>query len=335
MTDTKSRRSFIRKLGCGALFQSFFFPAASFSFPVPNVSSGPTMNPSLKPLRLGIVGGSVSAHTFDYGKLFNIDKKFPGVELLYAWADTDDFAKDVRERAQIPNIVKDPEQMIDKIDALIINHRDGKYHLKPAIPFIKAGIPTFVDKPFTNRVTEAKEFLSLARSFGTPVSTWSTVAHSERILDIKKQIAKIGKINNLVCFGPVDIESPWGGVHFYGIHSVDPLLYIFGDNVVRVRVTKKDRTATGSLLFADGMLATIIFMTQARQTPIYAETPKGLIELKSDVNEADPPKYYTDMVDMFLNGKEPRSHSSIIHSVAVLEALERSIDSDQWEEVES
>ena len=39
------------------------------------------------------------------------------------------------------------------------------------------------------------------------------------------------------------------------------------------------------------------------------------------------------MVEMFKTGKEPRSHKSIIHGVAVLEALEKSVTSGQWEEV--
>jgi predicted dehydrogenase len=249
------------------------------------------------------------------------------------WGDTEEFSRDVREKAMIPNIVKDPNDMLGKIDALIINHRDGKYHLKPAIPFIKAKIPTFVDKPFSNRVSEANEFLSLARSVGTPVTSWSTIAQSDKTMDLKKQVETMGPINNLVCFGPVDIESPWGGVHFYGVHSVDPLLYIFGDNVTKVRVSRNGTTATGSLLFSNGMLATLIFMTQARNTPIYAETKEGLVELKSEVRETDPPKYYIDMVDMFRTGREPRSHKSILHSVAVLEALEKSINSDAWENV--
>jgi predicted dehydrogenase len=333
MNELNSRRSFFKKITKGIALSAFAFSSSDFIGYEQDKLHDNLETDYQKPLKLGIVGGSVSAHTFDFGKLFNIDKKFPGVELLYAWADTEEFARDVREKARIPNIVKDPDEMIGKIDALIINHRDGKYHLKPAIPFIRAGIPTFVDKPFSNSVTEAREFLAFARSSGTPVTTWSTIAQSEKTLDLKRQVEKMGKINNLVCFGPVDIESPWGGIHFYGVHSVDPLLYIFGDNVTKVRVSRNGTTATGTLLFSNGMLATLIFMTQARNTPVYAETKNGLLELKSDVREKDPPKCYTDMVDMFRTGREPRSHKSILHSVAVLEALERSVSSDRWEDV--
>jgi predicted dehydrogenase len=330
-----SRRSFIKKMTGGVVLSALAVPSDPSEIPEYEKGKGFYGSQDNKPLKLGIIGGSVSAHTFDYGRLFNIDKKFPGVELLYAWADTEEFARDAREKALITNIVKDPGEMLGKIDALIVNHRDGKYHLKPAVPFIKAGIPTFVDKPFSNRVSEAREFLALARSCGTPVTTWSTIAQSGKTLDLKKKVENMGKINNLVCFGPVDIESPWGGVHFYGVHSVDPLLYIFGDNVTEVRVTRAGTTATGSMLFRNGMLATLIFMTQARQTPVFTETDKGLIELRSDAVESDPPKCYADMVQMFRTGREPRSHESILHSVAVLEALERSVSTDRWETVES
>jgi predicted dehydrogenase len=333
MNYLNSRRSFIKKMTGGVALSTIAF-SSSLQGSLKSFTGTNDHKPAdQKPVRIGIIGGSISAHTFDYGKLFNIDKKFPGVELLYAWADTEEFARAAVEKAKIPNIVKDPNDMLGKIDALIINHRDGRYHLKPAIPFIKAKIPTFIDKPFCSRVSEGKEFLSLARASGTPVSSWSTAAHNDKTADLKKQAEAIGQINNIVSFGPVDIESPWGGVFFYGVHSVDPLLYIFGDNTVKVRVSRQGRTATASMIFKNGMLATIIFMTQTWDTGMYAETNKGLIELKTDVQETDPPKYYVDMVDMFRTGKEPRRHESILHSMAVLEALEKSISSDAWEKV--
>ena len=57
------------------------------------------------------------------------------------------------------------------------------------------------------------------------------------------------------------------------------------------------------------------------------------MELTSRVPESDPPLAYSDMVEMFRTGKEPRSHESILKCVAVLEAMERSASSGNWEEV--
>ena len=175
--------------------------------------------------------------------------------------------------------------------------------------------------------------MELARSYGTPVSSWSIAAHCDNTLDIKRRVEEAGQINNVVRMAPVDIESPYGGVFFYGVHSVDPLLYIFDEKVNKVRISRNGRNASASLVFNNGMLATIIFMTQTWQKRMFAETERGIIELESDVEESDPPKYYVDMVDMFRTGKEPRSHQDILHSMAILEAMDKSVSSDKWEQV--
>jgi hypothetical protein len=39
------------------------------------------------------------------------------------------------------------------------------------------------------------------------------------------------------------------------------------------------------------------------------------------------------MVKMFRTGEEPRTHQSILNCVRVLEALELSVESQDWEEV--
>ena len=228
-----SRRSFIKKIGAGAAFSTVAF-SSSGAF-TSHTDPGTSDEKSIlqQPIKIGIIGAE-NSHTVGYGRLFNIDKKFPGVEVTHVWGETEEFARVAMEKGKIPNMVEDPKEMLGKIDALIVDHRHAKYHLEPAIPFVKAGIPTFIDKPFCYRVSEGKEFLSLARSVGTPVSSWSTSAHNDETLDIKKQLESFEKVNHIVSFGPVDIESVWGGVFFYGVHIVDQLLCFFGDDVKKV-----------------------------------------------------------------------------------------------------
>src|SRR5690606_25867990 len=98
-------------------------------------------------------------------------------------------------------------------------------------------------------------------------------------------------------------------------------------------VSRNGKTATGTLLFNNGMLATLVFITNGSGRSMYAETKKGVIELKSDAEETDPAKAYVDMVELFRTGKEARNHQRILFSIAVLEALEKSVTSDTWEKV--
>ena len=324
----ETRRTFIRNVGTGSAI-SVLTLSASGTTAAQLFSAGSSKE---KPVRIGIIGAE-NSHTIGYGKLFNIDKMFPGAEVKYVWGETEEFARVAMEKGHIPNMVRDPLEMLRKIDALIVDHRHPKYHLKAAEPFVKAGIPTFIDKPFCYRVAEGKEFLEMARRIGTPISSYSSEAHKAGTFDIKKQVETMGSITHVIMSGPADPESPYGGVFFYGIHMVQPLMYIFGDDIRKVRVTRSGKNTTATLVFGNEMLATLIFKTLSYGWRIFAETKEGTIELKSRIEEPVPGKNYADMVEMFRTGKEPLAHQSILKCVAVLEALEQSAKNEEWIDV--
>ena len=324
----RTRRDFIRKTGKGILYSSVAIPGME-ALSATDIAFNAQ---DQKNIRIGIIGAE-NSHTRGFGKLFNIDRKFPGVEVVYVWGETEEFARDAMERGGIPNMVRDPREMLGRIDALIVDHRHAKYHLEAAIPFVEAGIPTFIDKPFCYRVEEGKEFLALAREYGTPVTSYSSIAHSDSTFDMKEQVEELGEIGQVIRYGPVDLDSKYGGVFFYGVHLVQPLLYIFGEDVERVRVNREGTHGNASLVFSSGLFATLVFKRESRGWDTFIETRDGMIELQSRVEEKNPPRHYSDMVEMFRTGKEPRSHKSILHCVAVLEALEKSASSGTWEKV--
>jgi predicted dehydrogenase len=322
-----TRRSFIKTVGAGAVLSTTPFSASTFA-------SAMIADPEnkLKPIRIGIIGAE-NSHTVIFGKMFNIDKKFPGVEVTKLWGETDDFARKAAEAGKIPTIVKDPKEMLGKIDALIVDHRHATYHLEAATPFVKAGIPMFIDKPFCYRVAEGKEFLAMASEAGTPVSSYSTIAHSDSTFDIADQIKSLGEINNVVRYGSADIESPYGGIFFYGVHLVQPLMYMFGDDIKVVKINKYGKKAGAVLIFESGLQANLVFSSLHYGWETFVETKKGVVELKSRVQETNPERCYRDLVGMFRTGKEPLSHASILKYVAVLEAMEKSALNEKWEEV--
>ena len=319
-----SRRSFIKTVGAAA---STLTISASFASGI-----GAVPDDQLKPVRIGIIGAE-NSHTVGFGKMFNIDKKFPGVEVTHLWGETDEFARKAADAGKIPIIVKDPKEMLGKIDALIVDHRHARYHLEAAAPFVKAGIPTFIDKPFCYRVAEGKKFLAMARESGTPVTSFSSIAQSYGTYDIKKQLETLGEVNHVVRYGPVDLDSEYGGVFFYGVHLLQPLMFLFGEDIKRVKITRDGKKGSASLVFKSGLYATLIFKNVSYGWETFVETKNGLVELKSRVKEGDPEKIYVDIVEMFRTGKEPRSHESILNEVAILEALERSSANEKWEEV--
>jgi predicted dehydrogenase len=322
--DMNSRRNFIKTAGKGVVLTAA----------APGLFSAPVFGAmEEKQIRIGIIGAE-NSHTAGFGKLFNIDKKFPGAEVKYVWGETDAFAKAAMEKGNIPNQVKDTKEMLGKIDALIVDHRHPKYHLEPAIPFIEAGIPVFIDKPFCYRAAEGKEFLQLARETGTPVTSYSSVAQSSATFDVIEQLKSMGEINHVVRTGTADLDSEYGGIFFYGVHIVQPLMYMFGEDIEEVRINRNGKTGNGSLRFSSGLFATVVFKSNAYGWETFVETGNKFVELKPGVEESDPPKNYVDMVEMFRTGKEPRSHQSILNCVSVLEALEKSAKTEKWTTVE-
>ena len=101
----------------------------------------------------------------------------------------------------------------------------------------------------------------------------------------------------------------------------------------RVRISKNGKNATASLAYEDGKLVTLVFKNISRGWDTYIETKNGISKLTSSVKESNPARQYIEMVEMFRTGKEPRNHRSILAGVAVLEALEKSSGTEEWEEV--
>lgn len=320
MSELESRRNFIKT------------SAVAASGIVVSGSAFAELSRPLKSMVIGIIGAE-NSHTAGFGKMFNIEKKFPGIEVKYVWGETDEFAKKAMAKGQIPNQVKDPKEMLGKIDALIVDHRHPKYHLSAAEPFVREGIPTFVDKPFCYRSAEGKSFLEMAHRLGTPVSSYSSIAQSNATFDLKKQVEEMNDIVHVVRTGRVDLDSQYGGVFFYGVHLVQPLMYMFGEDIESVKITRDGSNGTANVRFSSGLFATLILKGKAYGWETFVETKKEFKQLIPGVEETNPAKNYVDMVEMFRTGKEPRSHQSILNTVCVLEALEKSAMSENWEDV--
>ena len=135
-------------------------------------------------------------------------------------------------------------------------------------------------------------------------------------------------VKNLLKNGTMDLkdlfDSPCTNINDWGD------LGVFGENVSRVLVSKNGKNATASLAYDDGRLATLIFNNLYSGRETFIDTKEGLFKLDSSVAERDPSRNYVDMVEMFRTGKEPRTHHSILAGVAVLEALEESVNTGDW-----
>jgi len=89
--------------------------------------------------------------------------------------DTSPAAAQAVARQRGCEAVFDPAEAVEKADAAIIAV-PTRHHVAAARPFIAAGKPVLIEKPFTDDVAAGEELIALARRTGTSVQ----VGHTER-----------------------------------------------------------------------------------------------------------------------------------------------------------
>ena len=291
-------------------------------------------------IRIGIVGAE-NSHSAAIGRTVNIQKLVPGARVVAIWGETDEFAQKAAEAGQIPTIVRRPEQMLGMVDAVVVDHRHAKCHLPAAQAFLKARLPMFIDKPFCYRLAQGRRFLAYARRLGVPVTSYSSLPTQQSFADLKRRLAKAGEIRALTTAGPVDLESAWGGVFFYGIHQVDMIVDILGGDVRAVSVARGPqprciavgdprarhaKNAVAHLFYADGRVAVMHCLESGSAGfQVSATTDAGSVAARVEMDQNPYVNSTRTFVRMFKTGVEPLSHERILQPVAILEALEKAV----------
>src|SRR4051812_14399343 len=126
-------------------------------------------------IRLGIVGGANAFHGGVWASILNganseeferlgwakrsIKHRIEGARVVKIWDVDRGMAESLAKACGIDKVEDNLEAMLDGIDAVIITDDGSMQHQKNGIPFIKKGIPTFIDKPLSPDPDEAVELI--------------------------------------------------------------------------------------------------------------------------------------------------------------------------------
>ena len=153
-------------------------------------------------------------------------------------------------------ILDAPEAVAERVDLLFITAVDGRTHLDLVRKTIAARRPTFIDKPMTASLAEAKEIFALGEQHGAAVMSCSSLRYSES-LSAAMGNDSLGEISGVDVFGPVDLQPALPGLFWYGIHSVEIVNRVMGRGCREVKATTTDHHDLIACTWADGRMASI------------------------------------------------------------------------------
>jgi hypothetical protein len=196
-------------------------------------------------LRLGIIGMSEgNGHPYSWSAIFNgydplpmqdcpfpaipaylSQRKFPddaiaGARVTHIWTQERGVSEHVAKAAKIETIVDRPEDMIGNINALLLARDDATNHLRFATPFLKAGLPIYIDKPLALDVTSARALYS-AQSRPGQIFTCSALNYGREFRPPAGDIAALGTIRHVEATTIKDWDR-------YAVHVIEPMLRLLG-----------------------------------------------------------------------------------------------------------
>lgn len=241
--------------------------------------------------RIGIIG-SDNSHADAFSKLVNLpDPKtgeflFPDCKVVGIFGLEKERTEQVAKAGQIEFIAERPEDLIGRVDAVMVVFRHGDLHAEYALPFIKAGIPTWLDKPFTIKNEDAKKIIEAAREYNTLVTGGSTCKYAYDVLMAKNAVEKgsrIGKVKTGVINFPATLENEYGGIYFYGAHLIEMTMAIFGYEPKSVLASENNGVVSAVLKYAD-LQVTMNFIPGAKEYYVVLYGENGTLIREIDIS---------------------------------------------------
>lgn len=217
-------------------------------------------------------------------------------------------------------IVGSIEELLDKVDVVLLESVDGRRHLAEAIPVLKAGKRMFIDKPIAHSLSDAMVIFDVAKKYNVPIFSASSLRYIEGAKEVAE--GKVGKVLGADAYGDCYIEPHHPDLFFYGIHGVEILYAIMGTgckSVVRVHLDKTDMVVGTWGNDRIGSYRGTRSGTGEMGATVFGE--KGIELLtKSQGYQA----LWRKVIDFFNTGNVPVSREETLEELAFMEAADES-----------
>jgi predicted dehydrogenase len=281
--------------------------------------------------RIGIIGLDTS-HSVAFTKALNdpsAGSEFAGFRVVAAYPKGSNDIKSSVDR--IPGyteevkklgveIANSIEELITRVDAILLETNDGRIHLEQALPVFRAGIRMFIDKPIAASLTDAIAIFNASKYYNVPVFSSSSLRYLPGIKDIKNGSA--GKIIGADTYSPATIEKSHPDLFWYGIHGIEALFAVMGTGCKSVTRIHTEGTDLVAGTWIDSRIGTFRGIRSGRGDyggTVFGE--KGIVDL-GKYSGYNP--LLEQIISFFQSGNPPVDQNETIEIFAFMAAAEES-----------
>ena len=282
-----------------------------------------------------VILGCENSHADTFLGFIKNDADFSDVEVSGVYSDDKAAVEALVEKYGV-RAMSAYDEAVGKVDGVIVTARHGANHYKYAAPYIKSGVPMFIDKPITVSENEALKLARECKAAGVKLTGGSSCVHDERVRTLKAEHAekKDGKTLSGFIRCPVNLKNDYGDFFFYSEHLVGIMSTVFGFYPERVKAYKNAEKITVVFRYRDYDV-TGLYVDKNNFYYAMRIAENGVHGEKLPINGSNP-CFRVEFAGFYglLHGEKQRlSYEDFSAPVFVLNAIQRSLDSGKEEKV--
>ena len=284
-----------------------------------------------KPIRVGIIG--MDAHALPWTEIVNGPKAagelaemrivagYPGgsPELPASMEILHNSVEPCRKLGV--EIVESIDQLLAKVDAVLLLSSDGSQHLAQARPVFAARKPVFIDKPVAASLADAMTIYRLAAEAGVPCFTSSALRMAPSTVAVRSSPA-VGEVRGCDAYSPASAMPHHPDLFYYGIHGIEALFAVMGPDCKSVSRVHAENCDLAAGLWEGGRIGTF---RGTREGPHgYGATVFGTKGVAAVGKFEGYEPLIVEIVRFFKTGKPPVSAEESLAVIAFMEAANES-----------
>ena len=282
-----------------------------------------------------VILGCENSHADMFLGFMNGNEKYADLQVAGVYSDDKTAAEKLAEKYGV-KVMSAYDEAVGKVDGVIVTARHGNNHYKYAAPYIKTGVPMFIDKPITVNEGEALKLARECKAAGVRLTGGSTCVHDERVQTLKNEHDdnKDGKTISGFIRCPINLKNNYGDFFFYSEHLVGIMSTIFGYYPESVKAYKNAEKITVVFRYKDYDV-TGLYVDKNNLYYAMRIAENGVHGEELPINELNPcfKMEFNSFYGLLCGEKQRLSYEDFIAPVFVLNAIQRSLESGNEEKI--